>query len=87
MTMPTLRSLALALVLLPLAGLAQGSAATTTTEKVPPPPIDEVERGFYLGVNAGAFYLLNAPGAAGTQRPSSLGQQAQVELGDRKSVV
>ena len=89
MTMPTLRPLALALVLLPLTGLAQGSAASTT-EKVPPAPIDEVERGFYLGVNAGAFYLLNAPGAAGTPRPASLGQQAQVELGydlgDRLSI-
>ena len=75
----------------PLAGPCAGAAPPVRAgagerghhhrEKVPPPPIDEVERGFYLGVNAGAFYLLNAPGAAGTPRPSSLGQQAQVELG------
>ncbi len=79
MKMPRTRTLALALALLPLASLAQGTPAST--ERVGPPPVDEVERGFYVGVNAGAHYFANAPAPAGANRPSSLGQQAQVELG------
>lgn len=73
------RTLALALALLPLASVAQGTQASG--ERVGPPPVDEVERGFYVGVNAGAHYIHNAPAAEGAVRPSSLGQQAQVELG------
>jgi hypothetical protein len=41
---------------------------------------NEVERGFYLGVHAGPWFLVNAPANSGP-RPFSSGMMAQVELG------
>lgn len=42
---------------------------------------DEIERGFFLGVSAGPFFILNPPAAAGGKRPFSPGQMAQVGIG------
>lgn len=42
---------------------------------------NEIERGFFFGVQGGPFFLLNPPAAAGTPRPFSTGQMAFVEAG------
>jgi hypothetical protein len=42
---------------------------------------DEVERGFFLGVQGGVSALLNPPAAEGRARPFSWGQMAMVEVG------
>ncbi len=45
------------------------------------PTYSEVERGVYVGVSAGPWFLLNPPAVAGRPRPFSPGQMAEVELG------
>lgn len=45
-----------------------------------PTTFDEIERGFYLGVGGGPFFIVNPPATSGP-RPFSPGQMAQVELG------
>ncbi|HLT30531.1 MAG TPA: adventurous gliding motility protein CglE [Myxococcaceae bacterium] len=79
MMKPFARSLALVLALLPMAALAQANAPADPNQG--PPPVDEIERGFYVGVTGGPFYMMDAPAPEGDLRPSSLGQTAQVEVG------
>ena len=84
-TAPLARRAALAalLALAPLPALAQdvapGTDAATGDRRAV--RFDEIERGFYVGLSAGPFFLLEAPGADGTPRPFSAGQMAQLELG------
>ena len=42
---------------------------------------DEVERGFFLGVEGGVSALMNPPAEAGRPQPMSWGQMALVEVG------
>jgi hypothetical protein len=76
-----IRSLGLlvgACVLVPVVALAQGAAAPPADK--PAVTFDEVERGFYLGVQAGPAILLRAPSTDG-KGPMAPGQAAQLELG------
>jgi hypothetical protein len=87
--------LAAALVLVAPAAFAQADAAASGTGDKPVTSFQEIERGFYVGVSGGPFFMVNppvAPRADGTMppRPFSPGQTAQLEvgldLGDRLSV-
>jgi hypothetical protein len=44
-------------------------------------PVDEIERGFYLGADVGLAYLGGLPAKAGTPSPSSLGATIRLEVG------
>lgn len=66
-----------ALCVAPFAAFAQ-KAPTQDREAV---VYDEVERGLFVGVQGGLWYLLNPPAQAGTPRPFSPGQSAMVEIG------
>jgi hypothetical protein len=44
-------------------------------------PADEIERGFYVGVDVGLSFLGGLPAAAGTPSPSSLGMTLRLEVG------
>jgi hypothetical protein len=65
--------------LLPALALAQSLAAAPLLEKEA--PIDEVERGFYLGADAGLSFLSGLPAKAGTPSPSSAGMMLRLEAG------
>jgi hypothetical protein len=67
------RLLALGTVLLPALALAQ-AAPTRDKEAV---SFNEIERGFFVGVNGGYQFMLEAPGGG----PFSPGQQVAVEVG------
>jgi hypothetical protein len=41
----------------------------------------EIERGFFLGVDAGPSFVINPPASSGTPRPFSSGQMVRLELG------
>jgi hypothetical protein len=73
--MTSLSRLTAALALCPALAFAQPSAprSETASERT----LQEVERGVFLGVQAGGFVLLNAPGGG----PFSPGQAALVEAG------
>jgi hypothetical protein len=64
---------------LPAVALAQG--ATVPVADKAAETFDEVERGLYVSVTAGPSFIVNPPAAAGTPRPFSSGQMAQVEVG------
>lgn len=70
-------ALSLALSLVPAVASAQ-KAPTKDKEAV---VYNEIERGAFFGVQGGTLSFLNAPAAAGTPRPFSLGQMAFVEAG------
>lgn len=70
-------SLVVALCVMPLCAKAQ-TAPTKDKEAV---VYNEIERGFFAGVQGGSFFLVNPPAAGGTPRPFSPGQAAMVELG------
>lgn len=69
--------------MLPIRSLAQavtqplGAAPLIATE----PPVDEVERGFYLGADIGLAFLGSLPAASGTPSPSAWGALVRLELG------
>jgi hypothetical protein len=44
-------------------------------------PLNEIERGFYLGANGGFWGTIVPPGAAGSSKPFLGGQAVEVELG------
>lgn len=73
---------------------APGSAKVLEDKKAP--TYNEIERGFHIGINAGPFFMINAPTGVPDDsgcrpeeitarnnrgRPFSIGQSAQVELG------
>ncbi len=70
------RLLALVTVLSSAAALAQ-----TAVEEKKATVFNEVERGFFLGVNAGFWGTINPPAAAGSKSYFSPGQAVQVEIG------
>jgi hypothetical protein len=59
----------------------QPAPAGAPLQDRPAETFDEIERGFYFAVQAGPHFFVNAPAAAGTPRPFSPGQMAQLELG------
>jgi hypothetical protein len=65
--------------LLPALAFAQSLAAAPLLEKEA--PIDEVERGFYLGADVGLSFLSGLPAKAGTPSPSSAGMMLRLEAG------
>lgn len=74
-------------LLVPAVSLAQGSKPASKDKEAE--VFDEIERGFYVGVTGGPWFLVNPPASSGP-RPFSPGQMAQVEagldLGDRLSL-
>ncbi|MFN0062607.1 MAG: adventurous gliding motility protein CglE [Myxococcaceae bacterium] len=52
----------------------------TGQERPAPPPLEEIERGFFIGVDAGVNFVINPPANAGP-RPFSTGQVIRLELG------
>ncbi len=77
--MTRLLSIAVATVLLSAASARAQSAAASTGDKEEV-RFNEIERGFYLGVGGGPFFIANAPASSGP-RPFSPGQMAELELG------
>lgn len=67
------------MLLLPYASRAQSAAETRRSAE--PPRLSEVERGFYVRAEAGAFLLTNPPTTAGRPSPFSAGEMVQAELG------
>jgi hypothetical protein len=69
--------------LLPGRSLAQavtqplGAAPLIATE----PPVDEIERGFYLGADVGLAFVGKLPAASGTPAPSAWGAMLRLEVG------
>jgi len=70
---------------LPGRSLAQAQTVTQPLAAAPliatEPPVDEVERGFYLGADIGLSYLGSVPAASGTPSPSSWGMMLRLEVG------
>ncbi len=70
--------LVFALLTLPSLALGQGARVLKDKEAV---TFQEVERGFYLGVTAGPWLIVNPPATGTSKQPASLGQMAVVEMG------
>lgn len=68
---------AVAVALFAVPALAQTSTDTLGST----PGYQEIERGLFFGVNAGASFVIKPPGPDGSARPFSSGQTAQIELG------
>src|SRR5689334_17387420 len=72
--------------------MAQGGSSSTATPLKDKEAVtfQEIERGFFLGVTAGPYFVVNPPAKEGTPRPFSPGQMAQVglglDLGERLSI-
>ena len=69
-----------------LASVPGRSLAQTTSVSAAPllekeAPVDEVERGFYLGADVGVSFLGGLPAQAGTPSPSSWGMMLRLEAG------
>ncbi|MFZ5470740.1 MAG: adventurous gliding motility protein CglE [Myxococcota bacterium] len=62
-------------------GTAMAQGSTAQTQDKPVETFNEIERGFYLGVTAGPWFVLNPPAGPGSSSPFSPGQMAQVEAG------
>lgn len=60
--------------------LAQEAPPKTTKDK-DAVTFDEIERGFYMGLTAGPWFLVNPPANTGGVSPFSPGQMVQVEIG------
>ena len=79
------RTLRLAVALLLAAVPGQALAQTTSVSAAPllekEAPVDEVERGFYLGADVGVSFLGGLPSAPGTPSPSSWGMMLRLEAG------
>jgi hypothetical protein len=61
--------------------LAQSQAVGAAPLIVAEAPVDEIERGFYLGADVGLAFLGSLPAKAGTPSPSSLGVTLRLEVG------
>ncbi|KFE67090.1 adventurous gliding motility protein CglE [Hyalangium minutum] len=81
--MKALASLALLSVLvLPAFARAQDSSTSkNSTGDKEAETYNEIERGLYLSVQGGPFFVVNPPADENTPRPFSAGQAAQVEVG------
>jgi hypothetical protein len=66
---------------LPALALAQTQSVSAAPLLEKEAPIDEVERGFYLGADVGLSYLGALPAQAGTPSPSSFGMMLRLEAG------
>lgn len=79
------RTLLLGVAMLAVAFPALARAQTTSVSAAPllekEPPVDEVERGFYLGADVGLSFLGSLPAQAGTPSPSSWGMMLRLEAG------
>ena len=67
--------------LAPALALAQSQAPGAAPLLEKEPPVDEVERGFYLGADVGVSYLGGLPAAPNTPSPSSWGLMLRLEVG------
>jgi hypothetical protein len=65
----------------PALALAQSQAVSAAPLLEKEAPVDEVERGFYLGADVGVSYLGSLPAQAGTPSPSSWGMMLRLEAG------
>jgi hypothetical protein len=65
----------------PALALAQSQPASAAPLLEKEAPVDEVERGFYLGADVGVSYLGSLPAQAGTPSPSSWGMVLRLEAG------
>ena len=65
----------------PAVALAQSQAAGAAPLIEKEAPVDEVERGFYLGADVGVSFLGGLPAAPGTPSPSSWGLMLRLEAG------
>lgn len=82
--MKALASLALLSVLVhPVLARAQDTSTSkkNSTGDKEAETFNEIERGLYLSVQAGPFFVVNPPADDSTPRPFSAGQSAQVEVG------
>jgi hypothetical protein len=71
--------LAFLALLVPLSlALAQETASVHEAGRA---PLEEIERGVYLGLQGGVWYLLEAPVHKGSKGPKSFGQSLQIEIG------
>jgi hypothetical protein len=75
---PTSTLLVFALLAAPSLALAQGAKVLKDKQAE---TYNEVERGFYLGVNAGPWFIVNPPVSGTSKQPFSAGQMAMVEVG------
>jgi len=57
---------------------AQSSAPILASTE---PPVDEISRGFFLGLNVGPAFLTAAPGPSGGNRPFTSGATLRLEIG------
>jgi hypothetical protein len=76
-----LLGVALLLVSVPGRALAQTTSLSAAPLLEKEPPVDEVERGFYLGADVGVAFLGGLPAQAGTPSPSSWGMMLRLEAG------
>jgi hypothetical protein len=67
------------LLALPSLAFAQAAAASTPSRDKQAVTFDEVERGFFFGVQGGVSALMHPPGAP--DQPVSWGQMALIEVG------
>ena len=67
--------------IVPTTALAQSQAPGAAPLLEKEAPVDEVERGFCLGVDVGISYLAGLPAAANTPSPSSWGFMLRLEAG------
>jgi hypothetical protein len=65
----------------PTLARAQTSTASAAPLLEKEAPVDEVERGFYLGADVGLAYLGGLPAQAGTPSPSAWGMMLRLEAG------
>jgi hypothetical protein len=65
----------------PTLALAQTTSVSAAPLIEKETPVDEVERGFYLGADVGVSYLGGLPAQAGTPSPSSWGMMLRLEAG------
>src|SRR3954471_12507691 len=71
--------LVFALLAAPQLALAQSSAKLLKDKDQL--SFEEIERGFYFGVTAGPWFVLNPPASGTSKSPFSPGQTGQIEMG------
>jgi hypothetical protein len=65
----------------PTLALAQTTSASAAPLLEKEAPVDEIERGFYLGADVGVSFLGGLPAPAGTSTPSAWGMMVRLEAG------
>ncbi len=76
-----LLGVAFLLATVPSRALAQTTSVSAAPLLEKEAPVDEVERGFYLGADVGVSFLGGLPAASGTPSPSSWGMMLRLEAG------